>query len=66
MRSYKIIIDLVEEALSLPDEEYNEMVVELFDNADDDAHVSLMKKMLDKMYQPDKKEFIEYCRRIEL
>lgn len=51
----------VNEALELPTDTYNRFIETLFANANDDAHVSLMKKMFKRMFKSDKLEFIEYC-----
>lgn len=53
-------LDLIEAAKTLDDSDYADLIVALFDEADDDSHVSLMKQMYNIMFTADKEEFKKY------
>lgn len=53
-------LDLIEAAKTLDDSDYADLIVALFDEADDDFHVSLMKQMYNIMFTADKEEFKKY------
>ena len=53
-------LDLIEAAKTLDDSDYADLIVALFDEANDDSHVSLMKQMYNIMFTADKEEFKKY------
>lgn len=53
-------LDLIEAAKTLDDSDYADFIVALFDEADDDSHVSLMQQMYNIMFTADKEEFKKY------
>lgn len=56
----EVKIDIYELAQKLNDGDYNNLIVELFANANDDAHTELLKRMWDYVAEADKEEFIRY------
>lgn len=53
----EITIDVYELAHQFNDEDYNNFIVELFANANDDAHVALLKRMWNYVADADKCNF---------
>ena len=56
----EVKIDIYDLAHQLNDENYNNLIVELFANANDDAHIELLKRMWRYVFDTDKEEFIRY------
>ena len=56
----EVQIDIYELAQKLNDEDYNNLIVELFANANYDSHLELLKQMWDYVAEADKEEFIRY------
>ena len=56
----EVKIDIYDLAHQLNDENYNNLIVELFANANDDAHIDLLKRMWRYVFDADKEEFIRY------
>lgn len=56
----EVKIDIYELAQKLNDKEYNNLIVELFANANDDSHVALLKRMWRYVVDADKEEFIRH------
>ena len=56
----EVKIDIYDLAHQLNDENYNNLIVELFANANDDAHINLLKRMWRYVFDADKEEFIRY------
>ena len=56
----EVKIDIYDLAHQLDDEDYNNLIVELFANANDDAHIDLLKRMWRYVFDVDKEEFIRY------
>jgi hypothetical protein len=53
-------LDLIDAAKTLKEDDYNDLIVALFDEADSDSHVALMKQMYNIMFNIDKEEFKKY------
>ncbi len=60
----KVKIDINELAQQLEDKDYNNLIVELFENANDDSYVNLMKQLweCDYFVNADKKEFLDWVK----
>lgn len=56
----EVKIDIYELAQKLNDKDYNNLIVELFANANDDSHTELLKRMWNYVAEADKEEFIRY------
>ena len=56
----EVKINIYDLAHQLNDENYNNLIVELFANANDDAHIDLLKRMWRYVFDADKEEFIRY------
>ena len=56
----EVKIDIYDLAHQLNDEDYNNLIVELFANANDDAHIDLLKRMWRYVSDADKEEFIRH------
>ena len=56
----EVKIDIYDLAHQLNDENYNNLIVELFANANDDAHIDLLKRMWRYVFDADKEEFIRH------
>ena len=56
----EVKIDIYDLAHQLNDENYNNLIVELFANANDDAHINLLKRMWRYVVDADKEEFIRH------
>ena len=56
----EVNIDIYDLAHQLDDEDYKNFIVELFANANDDAHTELLKRMWNYVAEADKEEFIRY------
>lgn len=56
----EVKIDIYEFAHQFNDEDYSNFIVELFANANDDAHVALLKRMWNYIADADKEEFIRH------
>jgi hypothetical protein len=56
---YAVEINLFDEAEQLDKKDYNELIVDLFKNTDEDSHIQLMYQMFKYMYTWDQKLLIE-------
>ena len=56
----KVKIDIYDIVHQLNDENYNNLIVELFANANDDAHIDLLKRMWEYVFDADKEGFVRY------
>ena len=56
----EVNIDIYDLAHQLNDKDYKNLIVELFANANDDAHTELLKRMWRYVVDADKEEFIRY------
>ena len=58
----EVKIDIYDLAHQLNDENYNNLIVELFANANDDAHIELLKRMWEYIFDADKEEFLDWVK----
>lgn len=58
----KVEIDIEELCHSLNDNDYNDLIIRLFYDADDDAHNYIMKYQWECMAEADKEEFIQFIK----
>ena len=58
----KVKIDIYDLAQKLKNKDYNNLIVELFANANDDAHIDLLKRMWRYVFDADKEEFLDWVK----